>query len=236
MRKAADEKADPRRLAAVGAAVRARLAQDPRTQPRGGRAADLFTVPAFASPAECAALLALIERGAQPSPLFNDGGSGRTDVRTSSTHYFRSEPLALELGRRMDALLGLDRAHAEPLQGQRYRPGEQYRHHIDVFRPERAHWQRERLRGGQRTWTAMLYLNEVEAGGETDFPRLGLAIRPEAGLLVAWDNLDRKGRPNRAVLHAGTPVERGIKYVVTQWYRLEPWRGLGDPSGAAIRP
>src|SRR5690606_40094298 len=75
LRKAADEKADPRRLAAVGAAVRARLAQDPRTQPRGGRAADLFTVPAFASPAECAALLALIERGAQPSPLFNDGRS-----------------------------------------------------------------------------------------------------------------------------------------------------------------
>ncbi len=230
MRKAADEKADPRRLAAVGAAVRATLAEDPRAEPRGGREADLYTVPGFASPEECAALLALIERGAQPSPLFNDGGSGRTDIRTSSTHYFGNDPASLELGRRIDALLGLDRDHAEPLQGQRYRPGERYRNHTDVFRPEREHWQRERLRGGQRTWTAMLYLNEVEAGGETDFPRLGLAIRPETGMLVAWDNLDRQGRPNRAVLHAGNPVERGVKYVVTQWYRLEPWRRLDRPS------
>jgi prolyl 4-hydroxylase len=226
LRKAADDKADPLRLAAVGAAVRARLAEDPRAEPRGGHDADLFAVPGFASPGECAALLAMIEHGARPSPLFNDGGSGRTDIRTSSTHYFGSEPPALELGRRIDGLLGLDRAHGEPLQGQRYRAGEHYRHHTDVFRPERDHWQRERLRGGQRTWTAMLYLNEVQAGGSTDFPRLGVSIRPEAGLLVAWDNMDRKGRPNRALLHAGTPVERGAKYVVTQWYRLEPWRRL----------
>src|SRR5690606_18415860 len=101
LRKAADEKADPRRLAAVGAAVRATLAEDPRAEPRGGREADLYTVPGFASPEECAALLALIERGAQPSPLFNDGGSGRTDIRTSSTHYFGNDPAALELGRRI---------------------------------------------------------------------------------------------------------------------------------------
>ncbi|MBO9556929.1 MAG: hypothetical protein J7523_20360, partial [Cellulomonas sp.] len=59
LRKAADDKADPRRLAAVGAAVRARLAEDPRAEPRGGHGADLFTVPGFASPGECAALLAL---------------------------------------------------------------------------------------------------------------------------------------------------------------------------------
>lgn len=206
--------------------MRARLTQDPRVEALGGSRADLFTVPGFASAEECGALIATIESEARPSPLFNDGGSGRTDIRTSSTHYFGDDPLALALGGRIDALLGLDRAHAEPLQGQRYQPGEHYRHHTDTFIPERDHWQRERLRGGQRTWTAMLYLNTVEAGGATDFPRLGLSIRPETGLLVAWDNMDRRGRPNRALLHAGTAVEAGAKYVVTQWYRLEPWRWL----------
>lgn len=150
---------------------------------------------------------------------------GRKGIRTSSTHYFRDDPLAITLGRRIDALLGLERAHAEPLQGQRYLVGEEYRHHRDHFIEERDHWQRERLRGGQRTWTAMLYLNAVEAGGATDFPKLGRSLLPEPGMLVARNNMDRKGRPNAATRHAGMPVEVGCKYVITQWYRLEPWGG-----------
>lgn len=212
--------------------MRARLLADPRAQPRGGHKADLFTVPGFLTAQQCRALIAAIDAQATPSILFHDGGrrGSAGDLRTSSTHYFRGGGLALELAKRIDALLGLQRAHAEPMQGQRYRAGEQYRHHSDHFRPERAHWQRERLRGGQRTWTAMIYLNEVEAGGETDFPRLGLSIRPEPGLLVAWNNMDRRGRPNLALLHAGMPVKAGAKYVITQWYRLEPWQTAG-PAG-----
>ena len=86
----------------------------------------------------------------------------------------------------------------EPLQGQRYRVGEEYRHHRDHFRIDKPHWQVERRRGGQRTWTAMVYLNAVEEGGETDFPELDLKIAPEPGLLVLWDNMDRQGMPNPA--------------------------------------
>ena len=69
----------------------------------------------------------------------------------------------------------------------------------------------------------MLYLNAVEGGGETDFPRLGVRIAPEPGLLVAWNNMDRRGRPNPNLLHAGMPVSAGVKYIVTQWYRIDPW-------------
>jgi prolyl 4-hydroxylase len=201
------------------------LLADPRAIPRGGHKADLFTVPGFLAAQQCRALITAIDVGATPSTLFLDGG-GRGDIetlRTSSTHYFRPEGAGLSLAEKIDALLGLPRAHAEPLQGQRYGAGEHYRHHTDHFRVEREHWQREQLRRGQRTWTAMVYLNAVEAGGETDFPRLGLSIRPEPGLLIAWNNMDRRGRPNPALLHAGMPVAAGIKYVITQWYRLEPW-------------
>lgn len=207
--------------------MRARLLANSRARPRGGHQADLFTVPDFLTAQQCRALIAAIDAEATPSTLFRDG-SGRqngSDLRTSSTHYFRAEGEPLKLAERIDALLGLDRAHAEPLQGQRYRVGEQYRHHSDHFRIERPHWQRERLRGGQRTWTAMVYLNAVEAGGATEFPRLALAIHPAPGLLVAWNNMDRRGQPNTALLHAGTPVVAGCKYVITQWYRLEPWDG-----------
>lgn len=217
-----DEKADPARLAALGAAVRARLSSDSRAEELGGKKAELFELRDFASEAECVRLIEAIDVNAVPSPTYK-GGSGRSDARTSSTHYFGDDAVALALAERIDAFLGIPRTHAEPLQGQRYREGEQFRNHADYFREDREYWQRERLRGGQRTWTAMLYLNDVEAGGGTSFPGLDLSVKPEAGKLVVWNNMDRKGRPNAALVHAGLPVEAGTKYVVTQWYRLEPW-------------
>lgn len=202
--------------------MRARLAGGPGIDALGGDKAELFALPYFASAPECEALVKAIDRNAVPSPKY-PGGSGREDARTSSTHYFKDDPLALALAERIDALLGIERSHAEPLQGQRYREGEQFRSHADWFREDRDYWQRERLRGGQRTWTAMLYLNAVDAGGETDFSRLGMSVTPEAGKLLAWNNMDRKGRPNAHLVHAGLPVVAGSKYVVTQWYRLEEW-------------
>lgn len=222
----ADPEADPAVLAKYGDAVRARLEGEFGARNRGGRKASLFLFRDFLDRRSCARLIRLIDSEIGPSTLFNDGGAetGGAGVRTSSTHYFAdSRRDAAMLARRIDDLLGLDRAHAETMQGQRYLPGEQYRHHCDFFRTERAHWQRERLRGGQRTWTAMVYLNNVESGGATDFPRLGLSIQPEAGMLLVWDNITRGGRPNRTTIHAGMPVETGAKYVVTQWYRQNEW-------------
>ena len=224
-KRSVDREADPAQLAEVGAAVRSRLLDDPRAIPLAGHRADVFKIPRFATAQECRALVALIEQDASPSRLYNDSGYG-AGVRTSSTHYFDDNQLALQLGERIDTLLGLARANAEPMQGQRYREGEEYRHHADYFRTERDHWQREKQRGGQRTWTAMLYLNIVDDGGATDFPRLGLAIAPESGMLLAWNNMDRVGRPNPLTFHAGSPVEAGVKYVITQWYRVGCWTTL----------
>lgn len=225
-RGAVDPQAAPARLAAIGAAVRGRLEGELGARNRGGRRGALYVFRDFVSQRDCARLIRLIDSEIGPSTLFNDGGgeTGGAAVRTSSTHYFAdSHQEARRLARRIDDLLGLDRAHAETMQGQRYLPGEEYRHHCDFFRTERLHWQRERLRGGQRTWTAMAYLNAVEVGGATDFPQLDLSLQPEPGMLVVWNNMTSTGRPNRATLHAGMPVGAGRKYVVTRWYRQGPW-------------
>lgn len=218
-----DPEADPTVLAAHGNQVRARLEGSFGARNRGGRRASLYLFRDFIDQDSCARLIRLIDSKIGPSTLFNDGGNG-AGLRTSSTHYFdASHGDASALARRIDDLLGLERALGETMQGQRYLPGEQYRHHCDFFRTERDHWQRERRRGGQRTWTAMVYLNAVEAGGSTEFPKLDITIQPEAGMLVVWDNMTRRGSPNRATIHAGLPVQAGRKYVVTQWYRAKPW-------------
>lgn len=218
-----DPQADPARLARHGEAVRTRLEGEFGHRNRGGRKAQLYVIRDFVSPRDCAGLIRLIDGELGPSTLFGDGGGARA-LRTSSTHYFaEAQADARRLAERIDVRLGLERAHAETMQGQRYLPGEQYRAHCDFFRVERDHWQTERRRGGQRTWTAMIYLNAVEAGGATDFLQLGVTIQPEPGTMVVWNNLTRRGLPNRATIHAGMPVKAGRKYIVTQWYRLDAW-------------
>ena len=70
----------------------------------------------------------------------------------------------------------------------------------------------------------MVYLNQVDAGGETEFPNLGLTIAPEPGTLITWNNMDHHGRPNIDTRHAALPVRAGHKYVITQWYRQAEWK------------
>lgn len=217
-----DPQADPIVMREIGENVRRHAMSNPRLEPAGGDKADMFLMRDFLSAQQCRELIAIVDSRIQPSVLFSEKVAPRG--RTSSTHFFaQGLPATEKLAAKIGEVTGLDRRHAEPLQGQRYREGEEYRHHRDHFRLDRPHWQVERRRGGQRSWTAMVYLNAVEAGGETEFPELDLKIAPEAGMLVMWDNMDRKGRPNRATRHAALPVEAGTKYVVTQWYRQGAW-------------
>jgi prolyl 4-hydroxylase len=72
----------------------------------------------------------------------------------------------------------------------------------------------------------MVYLNAVEAGGQTRFKRIGRDFQPSPGLGLAWNNLDVEGRPNHATLHEALPVIRGHKYVITKWFRSEVGRNL----------
>ncbi|MEN7538394.1 2OG-Fe(II) oxygenase [Aurantiacibacter flavus] len=218
----ADPKEDPAKLALIGAQVRARLRADTRAEDLGGDKADMFLLRDFFTADECVRLVRIIDKKIGPSTLFE--GTQRDGFRTSSTHHFDAgDPATRELEKRIDAATGIPHQHAETTQGQRYEAGQQFKHHYDYFFASEPYWQQERRRGGQRTWTAMLFLNDVEEGGETDWPELGLSVKPEAGALLAWNNMARDGTPNRNTLHAGTPVVKGVKYVITQWYRQDPW-------------
>ena len=70
----------------------------------------------------------------------------------------------------------------------------------------------------------MIYLSNVDRGGETHFPHCEFMVPPVEGMLLAWDNMDRTGAPNVMSLHAARPVESGTKYVVTKWFREHRWQ------------
>ena len=58
----------------------------------------------------------------------------------------------------------------------------------------------------------MVYLNDVEAGGATAFPRLGAQAFPSRGDAAFWTNLHPDGSGNDLTLHGACPVLRGSKW------------------------
>jgi prolyl 4-hydroxylase len=211
---------DRDRLRRVGQKVRKRLAANGAVQRIAVERAELWAVANFLDAVECGRLIRLIDQIAQPSTLhFTD-----PDFRTSySSNVDPNDPFIRGLEARLDKLLGIDPAFGETIQGQRYTAGQQYKPHADWFQTGSPDWTNEQGRGGQRSFTAMAYLNFVEEGGETDFPRLGIAVEPRPGTLLIWNNADAGGVPNPWTVHAGNPVARGVKYVITKWYRTWRW-------------
>jgi prolyl 4-hydroxylase len=183
---------------------------------------DLFVLRDFLSPAECDELVLMIEAQHRPSTIANYNGDDA--FRTSSTCDLSNGDAAVAaLAEKLSALSRIDLAHAEPLQGQRYEVGQEFKAHTDYFEPNNADYDKYCSVAGQRTWTFMVYLNDVEAGGATRFKVIDKLIQPERGKLVAWNNRRPDGSLNAATLHHAMKVRKGYKYVITQWYRERPW-------------
>lgn len=210
-------------LKRIGSSVRKRLTNDPGIYRIPTDKAEIFAVGDFFSPAECERMTALIDSVARPSTLHDTAYVAK--FRTSYSGNFDPwDPFVMSISRRIDDLLGLPPAIGETIQGQRYLPGQEFKPHCDWFYPYQPYWEVERKRGGQRSWTAMAFLNAVEEGGQTHFVEVGAAIEPKPGVLLVWNNAQPDGTPNEGTLHAGTPVVKGVKYVLTKWYRTRPFR------------
>ena len=183
----------------------------------------LYIKRAFLSPAECTRIMALIDAQRRPSTIADDLGDRL--FRTSETcHLDPALPEVATLEDKIAKLTGLDLAHGEPIQGQRYATGQEFKAHTDYFEPDVPDYFRYSSLSGQLTWTVMIYLNEPEAGGATRFKAINKIVQPETGKLLAWNNLDAEGHVNGNTLHHGMKVRAGTKYVVTKWFRERPWQ------------
>ena len=183
---------------------------------------ELFQLRRFLPAELCAELIALIDAGRRPSTIAD--ANGDQYFRTSETcDLDPAEPAVRELEQRLFAAGRIDPAHGEPVQGQRYAEGQEFKAHTDYFEPNGADFERYCSVAGQRTWTFMVYLNDVAAGGGTRFSVPKKIIQPETGKLLAWNNRRPDGPPNPNTLHHGMKVRQGVKYVITKWYRERPW-------------
>jgi prolyl 4-hydroxylase len=197
------------------------LAGDPQRLPEPQRLSNspwAEAVPGFLSHEECLYLLQAAQPLFQPS-LVVDPASGRMvphPIRVSEAAMFgvvHEDPVIAAINRRIAALSGTAPANGEPLQILRYRPGGEYRAHMDALPAE----------ANQRVYTLLVYLSDGYEGGETHFLRTGLSYRGRAGDALLFRNVTEDGQADPMSQHAGLPVTRGLKQIASRWIRARPF-------------
>ena len=180
----------------------------------------VFVIPGFLSVDACDFLIDVIRAKSVSSTVVDDNPINKG--RISRTCHFGDidHHHVHQLRLKIAGLIGVPVNHAEQPQGQWYEPGGFYNPHYDAFDPLKADLYKQHTEvGGQRTWTCMLNLNKPVSGGATNFPNLNIEVQPKRGQAVLWNNLDSDISPHKQSLHGGMPVEKGEKFIITQWFR-----------------
>jgi prolyl 4-hydroxylase len=172
---------------------------------------------------ECQQLIELARPRLKPSTVV-DPATGQDVVapyRSSLGMFFRlrENPLIERLDRRVAEVMGLPLEHGEGFQVLCYPEGAYSAPHFDFIVPSNPANQASIARSGQRVSTLVAYLNDVEAGGETGFPEAGVTVSARAGHAVYFEYANSLGQVDQRSVHAGSPVLRGEKWVLTKWMR-----------------
>jgi len=145
----------------------------------------------------------------------------KRDPSPQEQEIFRLVDVTWEVSRLAASLLSRDPTTVEPLQLVRYAsPDAFYNVHHD-------HGEFYGKTTEHRPWTVLVFLNNVNHGGHTWFPKLDLKIAPRAGDAIAWSNVNSEGKADPDMVHAGQPPgEDGIeKYAVNIWLGKAPMDG-----------
>ena len=190
----------------------------PNAQKLETELAEFYTLQNFLNSEECDQVIKLIKEKLRPSAIAADGELDES-YRTSRTCDLGAltDPLIADIDRRICALLGIHSSYSEITQGQYYKIGEEFKAHTDFF--EGSELEKQTKKQGQRTFTFMVYLNDVESGGETEFIRLKQKIKPKKGTAIIWNSLNEDGSNNNNTIHQAHPVQSGYKSIITKWFR-----------------
>lgn len=187
---------------------------------------DIVLLHGFLTVEECEALIFHAVDRMTPSTVANlERGTREAHAARSSRgmHFQVAEtPMIAAIEQRLAHLIGLPVTHGEAIQVLHYLPGQEYQPHFDFF-PEHYQGSQAFLAGGgQRIATMLMYLNDVEAGGETIFPNLHLSVQPRQGSLLYFSYTNPLGQLDYHTLHGGAPVTQGEKWIATKWVRQHP--------------
>ena len=142
------------------------------------------------------------------------------ELRTSSSMFLEESEneIVARVEKRIAAIMNIPIEHGEGLQILKYAPGQEYKAHYDFFSST------SKAANNNRISTLVMYLNDVEQGGETFFPKLNFSVSPQKGTAVYFEYFYTDQKMNELTLHGGAPVITGEKWVATQWMRKQKVR------------
>lgn len=170
----------------------------------------------------------------------NESGESKlSEVRTSSGMFITKAKDAIVAGieDKIASWTFLPKENGEDIQVLRYEHGQKYDPHFDYFADKV-----NIARGGHRVATVLMYLSDVEQGGETVFPnaeepprhksshskddlsdcaKKGIAVKPRKGDALLFFSLHPSAIPDTLSLHGGCPVIKGEKWSATKWIHVD---------------
>ncbi|CAA3028995.1 probable prolyl 4-hydroxylase 10 [Olea europaea var. sylvestris] len=196
----------------------------------------------FLSKEECEYMINLAKPHMQKSTVV-DSDTGKTKdsrVRTSSGTFLPRgrDKIVRDIEKRIADFTFLPAEHGEGLQVLHYEVGQKYEPHYDYFLDEF-----NTKNGGQRIATVLMYLSDVEEGGETVFPAAkgnfssvpwwnelsecgkgGLSVKPKMGDALLFWSMKPDATLDPLSLHGGCHVIKGNKWSSTKWIRVHEYK------------
>ncbi|XP_020574544.1 probable prolyl 4-hydroxylase 3 [Phalaenopsis equestris] len=196
----------------------------------------------FLSKEECEHLIELAKPHMAKSTVVDSttGKSKDSRVRTSSGMFLSrgKDQIIKAIEKRIADFTFIPVEHGEGLQILHYEVGQKYEPHFDYFLDEF-----NTKNGGQRIATLLMYLSDVEEGGETVFPaakmnssalpwynelsecgKKGLSFRPKMGDALLFWSMKPDATLDPSSLHGGCPVIKGNKWSSTKWMHVNEYK------------
>ncbi|KAG8501566.1 hypothetical protein CXB51_003866 [Gossypium anomalum] len=196
-----------------------------------------FIYKGFLSSDECDHLITLAKDKLEKSMVADNesGKSVESEVRTSSGMFLQKaqDEVVADIEARIAAWTFLPVENGESIQILHYEHGQKYEPHFDYF-----HDKANQQLGGHRIATVLMYLSDVESGGETVFPNAegrlsqvqdeswsacaknGFAVKPRKGDALLFFSLHPDATTDTASLHGSCPVIKGEKWSATKWIHV----------------
>lgn len=162
---------------------------------------------------ECDELISLSKDKMQRSKI---GNIREVNERRTSSSIFLQEDekgIVSRIEKRISQIMCVPIEHGEGIQILNYEIGQEYKAHLDYFSSA------NKAVDNPRISTLVTYLNDVEEGGETYFPKLNFSVSPQKGMAVYFEYFYTDKSINKLTLHGGAPVILGDKWAATQWMR-----------------
>ncbi|XP_015063885.1 probable prolyl 4-hydroxylase 9 [Solanum pennellii] len=192
--------------------------------------------PNFATTEQCQGIIKMAKAELKPSSLAlrkGETAENTKGVRTSSGMFISASEdktgILDLIEEKIAKVTMIPRTHGEAFNVLRYEIGQSYYSHYDAFDPSQYGPQKS-----QRVASFLLYLSDVEEGGETMFPFenaqnmdanydfrkcIGLKVKPRRGDGLLFYSLFPNGTIDPTSIHGSCAVIRGEKWVATKWIR-----------------